>query len=50
MCISMTPFRALYGYDAPSLLDLVCGDSKAPKANEWIQESQYIFKTLKENL
>jgi len=46
MCISMTPFRALYGYDAPSLLDFLCGDNMAPKANDWIQESQYILKTV----
>jgi len=46
MCINMTPFRALYGYDPPSLLDFLCGDSKAPKANDWIHESQYILKTL----
>jgi hypothetical protein len=26
--IGMTPFKALYGYDAPTLVDLVFGDSR----------------------
>jgi hypothetical protein len=50
MSIGMTPFRALYGYDAPSLIDLVFGESKAPKAKDWITKSQEILKLLKENL
>jgi hypothetical protein len=49
MCIGMTPFRALYGYDAPTLVDLVFRESKAPKAKDWIIESQEILKLLKEN-
>jgi hypothetical protein len=39
MSISMTLFRALYGYDAPSFVDLVFGDNRAPKAKDWIKES-----------
>jgi hypothetical protein len=50
MSIDMTPFRALYGYDAPTLIDLVFRDSRAPKAKDWIVESQEILKVLKENL
>jgi hypothetical protein len=50
MSIGMTPFRALYGYDAPTLVDLVFGESRAPKAKDWIIESQEILKLLKENL
>jgi hypothetical protein len=50
MSIGMTPFRALYGYDAPTLVDLVFGESRAPKANDWITENQEILKLLKENL
>jgi hypothetical protein len=50
MSIGMTPFRALYGYDAPTLIDLVFEDSRAPKAKDWIVESQEILKVLKENL
>jgi hypothetical protein len=40
----------LYGYDAPTLVDLVFGESRAPKAKDWITESQEILKLLKENL
>jgi hypothetical protein len=36
MPIGMTPFQALYGYDAPTLIDLVFGESKAPKSKDWI--------------
>jgi hypothetical protein len=32
MSIGMTPFRALYGYDTPILIDLVFGESRSPKA------------------
>ena len=50
MSIVMTPFRALYRYDAPTLVDLVFEESIAPKAKDWIIESQEILKLLKENL
>jgi hypothetical protein len=50
MSIGMTPFRALYGYDPPTLVDLVFGERRAPKAKDWIIESQEILKLLKENL
>jgi hypothetical protein len=36
MSIGMTPFRALYGYDAPTLLDFVFRESKAPKAKDCV--------------
>jgi hypothetical protein len=39
MSIGMTPFMALYNYDAPSFVDLAFGDSRAPKAKDWIQEN-----------
>jgi hypothetical protein len=48
--IGMTPFRALYRYDAPTLIGLVFGDNRAPKAKDRIVESQEILKVLKENL
>jgi hypothetical protein len=32
MSIGMTPFRALYGYDAPTLIDLVFGESKGSQS------------------
>jgi exosome complex RNA-binding protein Rrp4 len=50
MSIGMTPFRALYGYDGPSFVDLIFGDIWAPKSKDWIQESQDILKTLKHYL
>jgi hypothetical protein len=50
MSIGITPFRALYGYDAPTLIDLVFGERRAPKAKDWITESQEILKFLKESL
>jgi hypothetical protein len=40
----------LYEYDAPTLVDLVFRESRAPKAKDWIIESQEILKLLKENL
>ncbi|XP_059070584.1 uncharacterized protein LOC131860218 [Cryptomeria japonica] len=46
----MTPFMALYGYEAPNFLYLLLGDSKVPKAKDVLQESQDILKTLKENI
>jgi hypothetical protein len=50
MSIRMTPFRALYGYDTPSFVETVFGDNRAPRAKDWIEESQEILKILKENL
>ena len=34
MSIGMSPFRALYGYDANTFADLIFGDSRAPKAKD----------------
>ena len=50
MSIEMTPFKALYGYEALNFADLAFGDSRSPKAKDWVQESQDILKVLKENL
>ena len=50
MSIRMTPFMALYGYEAPSFMDLVLGDSRVPKAKNLLQDSQDILKVLKENI
>ena len=49
MTIRMTPFRALYGYDASTFADRIFGDTRAPKAKEWIQEGQDILKILREH-
>ena len=50
MSIRMTPFKALYGYEALDYVDLAFGDNRAPKAKDWILDSQDILKILKENL
>jgi hypothetical protein len=34
MSIEMNPFRELYGYDAPSFVDLVFWERIAPKAKD----------------
>ena len=46
----MTPFRALYGYDAPSFIDLLMGDVWVPCAGDLIQESKDIISTLRDNI
>jgi hypothetical protein len=50
MSIGMTPFQALYGYDAPTLVDFIFGERRSPKAKDCITESQEILKVLKENM
>ena len=50
MSIGMTPFKVLYGYDAPTFVDRVFGDSRAPKGKDWVHESQDILRTLNKNL
>lgn len=50
MSIHMTPYRALYGYDAPSFLDLLLSDSRVPSANDLLQENQDIMRALRENI
>ena len=39
MSIGMSPFYALYEYHPLSFADVMFGDSKAPRAKIWIQES-----------
>ena len=50
MSIKMTPFKALYGYEALNFANLAFGDNRASKAKDWVQDSQYILKVLEENL
>ena len=50
MSIGMTPFRALYSYEAMTFADVVFGDSRARKAKDWIQDNQDILRALKENM
>ena len=39
MSIKMTHFKVLYGYEALNFADLNFGDSGAPKAKDWVQDS-----------
>jgi hypothetical protein len=48
--IKMTPFKSLYGYDTTTFVDREFGDSRAPKAKDWIQETRDILQALKDNL
>ena len=50
MSIGMSPFKALYGYDALTFSDMIFGDSRAPKDKYWVEESQEILNLLKDNL
>ena len=50
MSIGMSPFKALYGYEDSTYVDQIFGESIAPKAKDWVQESQDILKELKNNL
>jgi len=50
MSIEMTSFKALYRYEPLSFIDTVLGDSRAPRAKDWLQEGQDILRSLKENL
>lgn len=42
MSIGMTPFKALYGYEPLSFMDMVLGDNHTPRAKDWLQEGQDI--------
>ena len=48
--IQMTPFRALYGYDASSFIDLLMSDVRVPRARDLLQESKDIVNALKDNI
>jgi hypothetical protein len=50
MSIKMSSFRALYGYGAPSFIDVAFGDSRVPGAKDWVGESRRILQSAKENL
>jgi hypothetical protein len=50
LSIRMSPFRALYGYDAPTFVETIFGDSRVPVAKDWVEESQRILRAVKENL
>jgi hypothetical protein len=46
----MAPFKALYRYEPLLFIDRALGDSRAPRAKDWLHEGQDILKVLKENL
>ena len=50
MSTGMSPFRALYDYDALNFIDMMFGDSRGLRAKDWIQESQDIVRALKDNV
>ena len=50
MSIGMSCLKALYGYDALTFVEMIFGDSRAPKAKDWVEESQEILNLLKDNL
>lgn len=50
MSIRMTPFRALYGYEATSFMDLLLTDSRVPSVGDMMQQNVDIMRSLKENL
>jgi hypothetical protein len=43
MSIRMSSFRELYGYDAPSFVETVFGDSRVLGGKDWVEESQRIL-------
>ena len=50
MSIGMSPFKAIYGYYASTFIDHIFGDSRDPKAKDWIEESQKNLKVLRDKL
>lgn len=50
MSIKMSPFMALYDYEALSFIDLLFGDCRVPKAKDFLQESHDIMRALRENI
>ena len=50
MSIAMSPFKELYGYGSLTFVEIIFGDSRAPKSKYWVEESKEIFNILKDNL
>ena len=50
MSIGMSPFKELYGYDALTFVEMIFGDSRAPKAKYWVEESHESLNLLEDNL
>jgi hypothetical protein len=43
MSIRMSPFRAFYGYDAPTFVETIFWDRRVLRAKCWVEESQRIL-------
>ena len=50
MSIRMSPFKALYGYEASTFGDLVIRKRKVPGAQDFVQQDIDIMNTLKDSL
>lgn len=50
MSIWMSPFKALYGYDATSFVNLIFTNSRVPSAKDIVEQCKDILEALKENL
>jgi len=50
MSIKMSPFKALYGYNAPYFMETLFRESRVPGAKDWVEESQRILQAVRENL
>ena len=46
----MSPFEALYGYEATPFGDLIIQETRLPRAKDFIQQIIDILNTLKDNL
>ena len=46
----MSPFKELYGYEELTFVEMIFGDSIAPKAKYWVEEIEEFLKPLKDNL
>ena len=48
--IKMSPFKALYGYNAPSIKDQLDTNSKIPAARDLLKETEDVIRIVKDNL
>ena len=48
--IKMSPFKALYGYNAPSIKDQLDTDSRIPAARDLLKETEDVIRIVKDNL
>ena len=46
----MTPFRELYGYNAPNFVDFLMSEVRVPRVGDLLQESKDIVDALRDNI